>query len=54
MFERLIEQDSLVHGYLFFGEPRIGKYTFARSLAAFYTSGTWDESHLGSDVLLVE
>jgi len=33
IFKRLIEENSLTHAYLFYGEPQLGKFTFAKSLA---------------------
>ncbi|OGM91230.1 hypothetical protein A2755_02400 [Candidatus Wolfebacteria bacterium RIFCSPHIGHO2_01_FULL_48_22] len=33
-FDRLIEGGNLSHTYLFYGEPQIGKFLFARELAA--------------------
>lgn len=35
LFKKLIEKDDLAHAYLFYGEPEIGKFTFASFLASF-------------------
>ncbi len=40
-FERLIKNDRLGHGYLFFGPARTGKYTFAKELAIRIERGAW-------------
>ena len=34
-FKKLIKEDKLRQSYLFFGEPQIGKFTFASSLVNF-------------------
>jgi len=39
IFKRLIKEDSLAHGYLFFGEEQVGKRTFALSLANLIEKG---------------
>ena len=39
IFKRLFASDHLAHGYIFFGEPQVGKATFAKSLANFLESG---------------
>lgn len=41
-FKKLIENGKLSHGYVFFGEPQVGKFTFARYLANFLESGEFD------------
>lgn len=38
-FKKLIKEDKLRQSYLFFGEPQIGKFTFASSLVNFLESG---------------
>ena len=42
-FKRLVKSDKLSHGYIFFGEPQVGKYSFALSLAAFLEKGELEE-----------
>ncbi|OGY43883.1 MAG: hypothetical protein A2820_01365 [Candidatus Buchananbacteria bacterium RIFCSPHIGHO2_01_FULL_40_35] len=42
-FKRLIKDGDLAHGYIFFGEPQVGKYSFALSLAAFLEDGKFEE-----------
>ncbi len=39
IFKRLVKENSLSHSYIFFGEPQVGKFTFARSLANFLETG---------------
>ena len=38
-FKRLIQEDKLSHGYIFFGEPEVGKFSFAAGLAAYLETG---------------
>ena len=42
-FKRLIKNGDLSHGYIFFGEPQVGKYSFALSVAQFLENGEFDE-----------
>jgi len=35
IFKRLAKNNELSHGYIFFGETKVGKYTFAKYLANF-------------------
>ncbi|MBI4119226.1 MAG: AAA family ATPase [Parcubacteria group bacterium] len=46
-FENLLENGALGHAYLFFGEPHVGKFTFAKALAK-----QWDSRSL--ETLVVE
>lgn len=39
IFKKLTASGNLSHAYLFYGEPEIGKFTFARSLAHFLEYG---------------
>jgi DNA polymerase-3 subunit delta' len=41
-FKKLTESARLSHGYIFFGEPQIGKFTFALSLANFLENNIFD------------
>ncbi|MDD5547521.1 MAG: AAA family ATPase [Candidatus Pacebacteria bacterium] len=41
-FKKLAEGGKLAHGYIFFGEPQVGKFTFARSLANFLENKKFD------------
>jgi len=34
LFEKLAKEGRLSHSYIFFGEPQVGKYSFALSLAS--------------------
>jgi DNA polymerase III delta prime subunit len=43
-FKTLAEKDRLSHGYIFFGEPQVGKATFAKSLANFMEFGEFKET----------
>ena len=38
-FRELVQKNKLAHGYLFFGQPRIGKKLFASCLANFLETG---------------
>ena len=38
-FKQLVKNDRLAHGYIFFGDPEIGKFFFAKHLAYFLESG---------------
>lgn len=38
-FKKLAKEQSLSHGYIFFGEPQVGKHLFAKSLANFLEGG---------------
>lgn len=42
-FKRLIKEDKLSHGYIFFGESQVGKATFAKYLANFLEFGEFEE-----------
>jgi len=42
-FSRLVKENKLSHGYIFFGEPQVGKYSFALSLASFLENGEFEE-----------
>lgn len=39
VFKHLIKEEKVSHGYLFFGEPEIGKFSFALELAAYLETG---------------
>lgn len=43
-FKRLIKEDKLSHGYIFFGEPQVGKATFAKYLVNFLEFGKFESS----------
>ncbi len=43
-FKRLIKEDKLSHGYIFFGEPQVGKATFAKYMANFLEFGEFEDS----------
>lgn len=41
-FDTLISRESLGHAYLFFGPPQVGKFAFAKELAARVERGAWE------------
>lgn len=41
-FKRLTKSDGLSHGYIFFGEPQVGKFTFGKCLANFLETGEFE------------
>ena len=43
-FKNLIKNGRLAHGYVFFGEPEVGKFYFAKHLANFLENGEWEIS----------
>lgn len=43
-FEKLLKENKLSHGYLFFGEPEVGKFSFAENLAAYLEIGEFQKS----------
>ncbi|OGY57048.1 MAG: hypothetical protein A2Y84_02255 [Candidatus Colwellbacteria bacterium RBG_13_48_8] len=54
IFKKLIREDKLSHGYVFFGENQVGKCHFALHLANFLEKGefTKSDSGLGETLLL--
>jgi len=44
LFKSLVKKDTLGHAYLFFGEPQIGKFSFACHLAYFIEHGKFEVS----------
>ena len=38
-FKELVRAGKLAHGYIFFGEPEVGKFYFAKHLANFLENG---------------
>lgn len=40
--KQLADNKTLGSAYLFFGEPGLGKFTFAKSLAAYLETGDWN------------
>ncbi len=53
LFKKLIEKDDLAHAYLFYGEPEIGKFTFASFLAAFLENADPSDGRPLIDALVV-
>ncbi|MFH1188513.1 MAG: hypothetical protein V1652_01555 [bacterium] len=43
-FTELVDTSSLFHGYIFFGDSRVGKFSFAYALAYYIEHGSWDIS----------
>ncbi len=50
IFQKLIKNGHLAHGYLFFGENHVGKFLFAKALANFLENQRFEEP----DVVLTE
>lgn len=44
VFKRLVDEDNLGQAYLFFGEPQIGKFLFAKHLAYYLEHGEFKVS----------
>ena len=42
IFKKLIKEDKVAHGYIFFGESGVGKTAFAKSLASAIEKGKFD------------
>ncbi|MEK7464224.1 MAG: AAA family ATPase [Patescibacteria group bacterium] len=42
IFKKLVKERALGHAYLFYGDPQIGKFSFAVSLANFLESGKFE------------
>src|SRR3989344_8621554 len=54
-FKNLIKNNRLAHGYVFFGEPEVGKFYFAKHLADFLENGGWEISKRPlQDALILE
>jgi len=49
LFRKLVEEKSLSHSYIFFGEREVGKYSFAVSLASFIEKGKFEKPEFGQD-----
>ena|SRR3989344_2536127 len=53
-FKNLVKNGRLAHGYIFFGEPQIGKFYFAKHLANLLENGEFEISkQLLQDVLIL-
>jgi len=54
-FKKLAQNNSLAHGYVFFGEPQVGKFGFALSLANYLETGNFDfTSKILSETLVIK
>jgi DNA polymerase III delta prime subunit len=54
-FKRLTDSRSLSHAYLFFGEPQVGKFLFAKCLANYIENGKFSEpKKILNETLLVD
>lgn len=54
-FKKLIKDGNLSHGYIFYGEPQVGKYAFAKSLANYIEKGEFEApTHILSEALFLE
>ena len=45
-FKQLVKNNRLAHGYVFFGEPQIGKFFFAKHLANLLENGEFSAGEL--------
>ena len=52
-FQNLAEEQKLSQAYLFFGESGLGKFSFAKSLAAYFETGDWNFSGALIDGLIL-
>ena len=43
LFKKLADENKLFHAYLFFGDPEIGKFLFADSLANYLEKGVFEK-----------
>lgn len=54
-FKKLADEKRLSHAYLFFGEPQIGKFLFAKCLANYIENGKFSEPEgILNETLLVD
>ncbi|MBU4348028.1 AAA family ATPase [Patescibacteria group bacterium] len=54
-FRRITKNERLAHGYIFFGEHQLGKFSFALSLANFLEKGNFDISEkILSETLIIK
>lgn len=54
-FQGLVKNGQLAHGYIFFGEPQVGKFSFALSLANFLETKEFDiPKKILSETLIVK
>jgi len=54
-FSALSKKGNLSHGYIFFGEPQVGKFSFALSLANFLETGSFElDGKMLSEVLIIK
>src|SRR3989338_5093246 len=42
-FIKLVKEKKLSHGYIFYGEPQIGKYLFSKRLANYLENKTFED-----------
>lgn len=52
-FKNLVKNNRLAHGYIFFGEPEVGKFYFAKCLANFLENGELEISNRPLQDLMV-
>ena len=54
-FKKLIKEDRLSQGYIFFGEAQVGKFTFAKYLVNFLEAGEFEEpTRILSEALFIK
>ena len=50
IFGNLIKSNQLSHSYIFFGEPQVGKYSFALSLASCLEKGIFEKVEVENEL----
>ncbi len=54
-FQVLVKRGKLAQGYIFFGEPQVGKFYFAKHLANFLENGEFEiDNRLLQDALILD
>lgn len=53
LFKKLADSDKLSHAYLFFGDPEIGKFLFAKFLANYLEKGVFEKPTAILEELLI-
>ncbi len=53
-FKQLAKTNRLSHGYIFFGEPETGKFSFALALAAHFESGIFEPTEILYETLILK
>lgn len=53
LFKQIIKDGNLSHAYIFYGEPQVGKFAFARSFASYIEYGNFEESKTALNETLI-